>query len=138
MYPQDLYEMINMPFPNSAEAVGRRGKLIEEMQKRAEIEENAKTQKIMNLIQETKKQNELLEKQIQAMLEHNKHLLSQCESLQNLYETAKEEAQANATTAQKSAEEARRSKIFSCVTFGITTSISIISIIVGVLIGLFL
>lgn len=125
---------MNTAFANSAETAARIAEANEVIKKQVEAKERAKIKRETDLIQETKKHNELLEQQLQAVQEQNKQLKEQCDYLKNLYETAKEEAQTNAATAQKNAKDAMHNKIFGWVSFAVGTAIGIIGIIVGALI----
>lgn len=71
-------------------------------------------------------QKELLEKQLKEIKEQNSQLKENYRLLNELYESAKKDAQDNA-------KEARHNKIFGWVSFGVGTFIGIIGIVFGII-----
>lgn len=71
-------------------------------------------------------QKELLEEQLKEIKEQNLQLRENYRLLNELYESAKKDA-------QDSAKEARHNKIFGWVSFGVGTFIGIIGIVFGII-----
>ena len=71
-------------------------------------------------------QKELLEEQLKEIKEQNSQLRENFRLLNELYESAKKEAQDNA-------KEAKHNKIFGWISFGVGTFIGIIGIVFGII-----
>lgn len=122
MKPETNYHLAQKYEANSAQTVMR----IAEDEKRIAEYEARKDVALFQTADASIEQKRLLEQQLEEVKEQNLQLKENYRLLNELYESAKADAQSNA-------KEAKANKIFGWVSFGIGTLIGIAGIVLGII-----
>lgn len=109
-------------FERQREVMAERQRMLERMVVTPSVVQVSKVSvdtPLKELVDTIKVQNEILSKQVELLKEEN--------------ERQKEQVEAAKATEEEARKEARRSRVFNWVTFGITTAISVAALIISIL-----